>query len=227
MMPTRCPAAVPDEGPCRICIDYRRERKTGPEFPIAVLACSTHDLGFTLYPSGHVPYGRERVVAVTPAGDPVAATTKSVSDKETATPDWTSTRFTAVAAAAAGNLWPRSEPGPRRATQQSRVDDASRLLTVDGGAAAVKAEVGRVIGVAHLELRDAADLLGQTDDIRSQAMQLMPLLSKVAAGPRALERMLALGARAGLWGTVHLWARGAGASEPFRRLFPGIGAPSG
>lgn len=226
LMPTRCPMAPTEDGPCQICLDHRRRRKTGPEFPIAVLACSTHDIRFTLYPSGHVPYGRERVVAVTPAGDAVSAPAPA-SDKATPAPDWTRTRFAAVADAAAGNLWPRSAPGARRATQLSHVDDASRLLSVHGGAAAVQAEVSRLVDIAHLVLREVADALVETDDATSRARQLMPLLDRAAAGRRGLERVLALGARAGLWGTVHLWSQRSGNAEPFRRLFPGIGMPSG
>jgi hypothetical protein len=206
-------------------VDYYRERKTGPEFPIAVLACSTHDIGFTLYPSGHVPYGRERVVAVTPAGELVAPDAKSNGDKESAALE--GTRFAGVADAAAGKLWPRAEPGTRRATQQTRIDDAAKLFTIHGGAAAVDAEVSRVIGVAHLRLRDSAELLAQTDDMVNQAKELMPLLCKSAEGARALERVLALGARAGLWGTVHFWRLSAGGLAPFRKLFPGSGTPSG
>jgi hypothetical protein len=226
LIPTRCPLAPRNSVPCRIGVDHRRPRKTGPEFPLDVLACATHDSRFTLYPLGHVPYGRERVAPVTPSGDAVVtASPKSGTESEAAVAGWANTRFTAVADAATGKLWPRCGPGARRLTQESRVDDVSRLLTVNGGAAAVEAEVSRLTGVAHLVLRDAADALRQAEATVSQAKQLLPLLGKCAEGPGGLQRVLALGARAGLWGPVHLWT--CGAVGPFRVLYPGTGMPSG
>jgi hypothetical protein len=214
-MPTRCPAAPPGDERCRICVDHRRERKTGPQFAIAVLSCSTHGVRFSLYPSGHVPYGRERVAPVTPAGDLIVASPAGGSDKPIT--QWTNTRFEAVADAAASNHWPRGAPVPRHATQQSRVTDASRLFTVDGGAGAVDAEVSRSLGVAHLLLRDVADFIA-TADVQGRAQQLKSLLDQSVAGPRALERVLALGARAGLIGRPYLWGLASGGEAGVRRV---------
>ena len=63
VMPTTCPTSDGGEA-CRVTVDYHRERKTGPCVPVAVLKCATHGNGFTLYPCGHVPYGREAVAPV-------------------------------------------------------------------------------------------------------------------------------------------------------------------
>jgi hypothetical protein len=180
-----------------------------------------------MYPLGHVPYGRERVAPVTPAGEPVVSPQPDDAGNESRAPDLATTRFGAIADAAAGRLWPRDTPGRRRATQESRVVDASRLLTVDRAADAVSTEVSRVIGIACLALRDVAALLGSTTDVVERAKQLKPLLDHAVGGARALEHVLALGARAGLWGTVHLWATAAASAVPFQMVFPGAGAPSG
>lgn len=64
----QCPWAEAPE-PCRIVQHGFRERKTGPEFPIQVLHCGTHTRYFTVYPVGHVPYGRVRMAPVDPGGD--------------------------------------------------------------------------------------------------------------------------------------------------------------
>ena len=61
--PCRGPCSSWDERPCRLASDHDRERKTGPCFPIRVMRCRVHGHGFTLYPPGHVPYGRKRLAA--------------------------------------------------------------------------------------------------------------------------------------------------------------------
>ena len=53
----QCPFA---EGPkpCRLEKHDWRARKTGPEVALRILRCRTHGVYFTVYPPGHVPYGR-------------------------------------------------------------------------------------------------------------------------------------------------------------------------
>jgi hypothetical protein len=63
----QCPWAEAEDG-CRIDKHGFRERKTGPEFPIQVLHCAAHKRYFTVYPVGHVPYGRVRMAPVEPGG---------------------------------------------------------------------------------------------------------------------------------------------------------------
>ena len=41
-----------------LVVHHLRERKTGPQIPVTVVQCRTHRRAFTIYPLGHVPYGR-------------------------------------------------------------------------------------------------------------------------------------------------------------------------
>jgi hypothetical protein len=50
---------------CELVVHHWRERKAGPQIPVMVMQCKTHRRAFTLYPLGHIPYGR---VAVAPVG---------------------------------------------------------------------------------------------------------------------------------------------------------------
>lgn len=65
----RCPLGKGDER-CRLGKHHARDRTTGPCFPVWVMRCATHKACFTIYPSGHVPYGRERVAPVSATGLP-------------------------------------------------------------------------------------------------------------------------------------------------------------
>jgi len=57
-----------DGQPCKLSIHHERERKTGPCFPLWVMWCSTHQRSFTIYPPGHVPYGRKPLIIVATDG---------------------------------------------------------------------------------------------------------------------------------------------------------------
>lgn len=81
---TQCPWAKGAER-CRLKKHDWRERKTGPCVPLRLMYCRSHDRYFTVYPMGHVPYSRSRVVPVDLAGHPVESSqAKRVSDQEAA-----------------------------------------------------------------------------------------------------------------------------------------------
>ncbi len=65
----RCPLG--GDGVCRLTVQLYRPRKTGPGYPVQVLLCRTHGRSFTVYPPGHVPYGRIAVAPVDALGFPV------------------------------------------------------------------------------------------------------------------------------------------------------------
>jgi hypothetical protein len=132
-----------------------------------------------------------------------------------------------VVDAAAGDAWSREEAGPQWGTQLSRLDEAEALLGLGGGAAGVREEVAREVGLSPLVLRDTAEGLRRHRGYQHRGEQLLSLLEDVGSGPCVLERVLALGALAGLWGAVHFWLPGVAGAGPSRLLFPGTGMPSG
>lgn len=62
-----CPCGD-DGSACHVVVNGYRPRKAGPRFPVQVLECTTHGGFFTAYPTGHVPYGRERLAPVDVSG---------------------------------------------------------------------------------------------------------------------------------------------------------------
>ena len=63
----RCPLAAIGET-CQLERHSFRDRKTGPRFALQILHCATHGRYFTVYPPGHVPYGRQAVAPVNERG---------------------------------------------------------------------------------------------------------------------------------------------------------------
>ena len=54
-MPSACAQGASAGERCRLSLHHWRKRKTGPRHPLAVVACPTHGVGFTLYPPGYGP----------------------------------------------------------------------------------------------------------------------------------------------------------------------------
>jgi len=134
-MPSICARHEAGDAPCHLWVDHHRARKTGPCFALAVVHCGLHRRAFTLYPPGHVPYGRLAVAPVSSDG----ALVKDVPSSE-ATPreasitalDWPGTLFGAAVDAAAGQAWPRRPP-TRPAhwrTQGRRLARGARLIGI-------------------------------------------------------------------------------------------------
>ena len=68
-MPDRCLVSLAGAGgACRIQGAGWRFRKTGPCHPLRKVRCCVHGVAFTLYPVGHVPYGREPVLCQSESG---------------------------------------------------------------------------------------------------------------------------------------------------------------
>lgn len=187
--------ARPDVGPCRawdarpcvICLDHLRERSTGPCFALTVLRCVTHHFAFTLYPPGHVPYGRVAVVPVV----------------------GTATLFEAAADAAQGKAWARECPGGSSkwwGTQGRHVAAAARLCGTSPAlnAAAQQAQAA-ALRVEMLLLVEQARAIAADPGYRSRGQAVGAVVARILAGPCVLERILAAGHLAGLWGLPLLW----------------------
>lgn len=206
VLPTRCPFAAPGEGGCRLVVDHRRERVTGPCFPLDVVRCATHPVhAFTLYPAGHFPYGRTALARCSASGPPLL-------DAETRAPAWDDTVFQAARQAAAGVRWPphsaRVTPAVRR-TQGRHLDLAGLVLGVhpdlDDGE---RERIATRLRVPTMTLRTAAALWSTSWTRRGAAIVLA--LAAVPVDASLLDRLLSAGYEARLWARPRRW-------EPPRR----------
>jgi len=129
-LPDTAPCQGRDGKACRLVCDHYRPRKTGPRFPVLVVCCRVHGIAFTLYPPGHVPYGRAPIAPVAPDGSPWAGTGESH--------PFAGTLFDAALDAAAGEAWPADfddahptcNAKPRFGTQLTHLARACELTGV-------------------------------------------------------------------------------------------------
>jgi hypothetical protein len=201
VLPSHCVFAKPDEGRCPLRIDHRRHRKTGPCFPLAVVSCRRHPTQrYTLYPPGHVPYGRQALASVSPSGPLLL-------DAETRQVCWDGTVFQAALDAADGVRWREDSPAHdprRRRTQGRHLELAERLLGVHRSLPdRTEEQVVSRLQVAMLTVRDAA-ARGSTS-WTERALAVLVVLAALRVDGALLGSLLSAGLAVGLWARPCRW----------------------
>lgn len=183
-----------------MAVDHWRPRKTGPRHPLMVVRCSVHHVAFTVYPPGHVPYGRVPLMHVGSDGSTVRDAT------------WTGTLFEAAIDAAEGRAWERpvrrwngETPDPALvvpgdwSTQLSRLDLGVRCLGLASDLPGpIRYQIARALGVDTLLLRETcAWMTAGGYQARGQAVRTV--LDALGPTPK-LDRLLHAGHLAGAWG---------------------------
>lgn len=200
----RCPLAT-GGGRCEVGKHGFRDRKTGPEIPLQILYCEVHNRYFTIYPVGHVPYGRCALAPVDLRGEPIERT-----DPEPEA-SCRGSLFEAALDAAVGQLWER-EPtddlaAPRYSTQRRRIEKSSQLLglerTLPDTAVERIRDHLRIDGLDHSLGRDRYQ---RAVGLKARGMVVLDVHRATLADSSRVPRLLAAGFLSGLWGRPWLWA---------------------
>lgn len=202
-----CPEADPEK-PCDVVGHGFRKRKTGPEFPIATRLCRQHARYFTVYPIGHVPYGRVRMAPVGESGFPALAAPEVPAANRA---PWLGSVWVAAVDAARGRRWSREgtdvegvEPG-RYGTQRRWLKRCTRLLGLAGELKQRTVERLRAFlvidGVEHERLRHECP---QTGRLTERAQAVVAVLSAQPLDNDVWSRWLAAGALGGAWGPARI-----------------------
>jgi hypothetical protein len=225
VMPRGCVhAAIGDEA-CVLVVHHVRARKTGPRIPVTVLQCRTHGRAFTLYPLGHLPYGRLAIAPVGLDGALLRSTDGEPQVDGKRPPAWSTTLFGSAFAAIHAPTIKITDPrwwateAPERLAQGAAILGVHPALSVQAAdAIAFRLEIPRLV------LRQAAGAYEQARGRAARGRVLVGVLGELGDAC-LLDRVLAAGACAGCWGTVTRWdvaSRGARG-----RVFPGRGAAAG
>lgn len=176
-----------------------RERSSGPEFPLMVAYCRTHDRYFTVYPPGHVPYGRVAIGPEPETGEGGLAA-------------WRRTLFEAVV----GEAWLHDyvySGGPSWQTHRRRLVRCGDLVGLRGDER-VGESIAAMLDVP-LHMHAAARLEFQRGDVSSQRSALRSVLESVEISPRLWRVLSRAGHAAGRWGGAWEWSRGGPLLPPF------------
>jgi hypothetical protein len=219
-MPSSCPWRDAGDGPCSLWVDHHRDRKTGPCFALTVMRCGRHSRGFTLYPPGHVPYGRVAVAPVSSGGaliEDVPSDEGTSGEPPTAQLDWPGTVFGAAIDAAAGRAWPRKNPGGLACwrTQGRRVVRGAQLVgiapRVGHDEQRHREQMARRLGVPTLVLVEQARRWEQARGYRERGATIAGVLFEMEASRALSDRLMCAGTIEGLWGRPSRWDPGGGA----------------
>jgi hypothetical protein len=225
VMPRGCVHAATGDEACVLVVHHVRERKTGPRIPVTVLQCQTHGRAFTLYPLGHLPYGRLAIAPVGLDGELLRSTDGEPQVDGSRPPAWSTTLFGSAFAALHAPTIKLTDPrwwateAPEGLAQGAAILGVHPALSVQAAdAIAFRLEIPRLV------LRQAADAYEHARGRAARGRVLVGVLGELG-DTCLLDRVLAAGACAGCWGTVTRWdAASRGARG---RVFPGRGAAAG
>ncbi len=224
VLPSSCLYADGESGGCTLKVHHLRERKTGPGFPIVVLRCLVHRHAFTLYPLGHMPYGRLAFAPVSCDGELLhSAGEPSAPDRG---PCWQTTIFLAALQAASGQAWPRQSDGIARVweTQLSDIAKSAKALGLcKETGPRIGEQIAQRLGVPRLLQLDAAQAYQQARGYKERGRAIVAVLAQLEPGRCLLDQLLAAGVLSGLWGKVERWSPGR--DRAHRAAFLGPGTP--
>lgn len=203
--PSSCPDHNADEVACRVLVNHYRVRKTGPKFPLLVAMCRTHRKAFTVYPPGHVPYGRVPLAHLAPDGGEVQRQHDAPAARTRA-----GTLFEAAQDAAAGRRWARSElleeVGPWWNTQVRQVAVTVKLMGLSPELSESEREkMATALGVPLFDLLVGAKSIAESPGYRSRGAAVLSVLELVPQTACTIDRLLVAGHLGGLWGALHRW----------------------
>lgn len=198
MLPTTCPLHSPGERDCNLKISHQRARSTGPEFPLFVLVCKEHRIGFTLYPPGYYPYSRHTLAPVSHDGCKLI--------NKTAANKFSGTIFDAALDAAKKNFWSKeSKKGsltPRLWTQGQHVKRIAKLLSIETEKnERQREEVSQILQVPGQLLHDSTIAFRDAAGIEGRGAIISAILKQITCCTTLFERLAEVGAGAGLWPT--------------------------
>ncbi len=194
---------------CEVVGHGFRERKTGPEFPIATWHCRRHRCYFTVYPMGQVPYGRVPMAPVDVRGFPPVRPGEG--ERGRSEEQWRGCVCEAAVDAARDKRWSREgseiegkEPGCY-GTQRRWLNRCAHLLGLVGAIPQRAAERLRSVlgidGLAHERLRHGFPAAGQ---LAERGRSVVAVLVEQPLADDLWWKWLTAGAQGGAWGEARV-----------------------
>ena len=205
--PLRCPSSGDGDPSCSIYIERWRLRICGIPFPLAGMHCETHDLSFTIYPPGWVPYARSLLLLLDHNGH--------ILEPEEKVSRWVDTVFEAAVDASSKHLWPEEiELGPQtgvlvtahsRRTQRRHVTGVMRLFGFNISATTREREVvAGLTGIGVSWLEEGARKIREGPTFIVQGLEAVQVLEQLSVIRLMMTGLLTLGKNQGYWGPALL-----------------------
>jgi hypothetical protein len=201
LIPDRCnDVGAGGSSPCDLRAHDWRDRKTGPQFPVLVLECRTHGCAFTLYPPGHVPYGRRAIAPVDLEGRPLRQVDEGSLERGLA---WEVTIVGAALDACSGEPWPRCKDDWTGAVGSWRTQGRylGQLAEIFGLIGARDRPLVGPLGITALGHREATATYVGAKGYQARGRAVRMIVGELQdARCDLLDLILAAGLAAGRWG---------------------------
>jgi len=188
------------------------------------MRCATHGVGFTLYPPGHVPYGRKSIA-------PVGSDGSLLVQGDGHNP-FEGTCFDAAIDARDSRPWPAESVSgsleSRFRTQQRHMDRAARLLGIDSSLDEKRREqIAHILWVPGQVIHESAHLIENQHAYTIMGAAICSVLDEISLTPRIFDHLAQAGAVAGIWPEPFRWDAKVHTCRPPAFPAPGTRASPG
>lgn len=187
-------------------MNHWRNRETGPRISLAVVQCRTHQVSFTLYPPGHVPYGRKAIVGdVSIDGFQVGS-----EEPEEISDTFEGTLFDGALKGDQGVFLSKKKtcepPGGCYDTQLNDIKKSATILGIFQDAQ-THCHI-HIAEILHLpQTPKTKHFSGFSDaewNAKRTAQTICKILKQIPSDNR-FERLISCGSLGGLWPPLHIW----------------------
>jgi len=207
-IPDVCPLGIQlgEQHTCIVTFNYLRERKTGPCIPLVIVQCLTHNVSFTIYPPGHVPYGREPLVDIALDGFQIDAEL----EKDDTSNSFAGTLFDAALMASQGCFYPKEGPYDLPTicydTQLNHIKKSALLLGIAKDHQVSHNEhIAEILNIPRqFQIGQSSHILRTPWNSINSGQAIRQVLENV---PRdcIFERLVSCGFMCGIWPPLYIW----------------------
>lgn len=207
-IPDICPLGVElgQQHTCVVSFNYRRERKTGPCIPLVVVQCTTHNVCFTIYPPGHVPYGREPLIDIALDGFQIDAKL----EKDAIPNSFEGSLFEASLKASQGLFYPKEGPYELPMicydTQLNQIKKSAMLLGIaEADQVSNNEHIAEILNISRqFQIGLSSHIHRAAWNSKKAGQSIRELLENL---PRdcLFERLASCGFVCGIWPPLYIW----------------------
>ena len=193
-----------EQDSCNVSFNYLRERKTGPCIPLVIVRCITHNVSFTIYPPGHVPYGRESLVDIALDGFQIQAELET----DTIFNAFEGSLFDSALKASQGLFYPKEGPYELPTicydTQLNQIKKSALLLGISAPDQALGNEyIAETLNIPRqFQIGQSSHSTAWNSKKTGQA--ILRLLEKLPQDC-LFERLVCCGFIHGIWPPLYIW----------------------
>lgn len=203
IIPENCPKYQSKRSECHVCLNFWRERKTGPLLFLAVVKCLLHKIAFTLYPPGFLPWQRCTLIGnIDLDGKPIGV--EGEEQEETIDLLTAGTLFEGAFDKAQGEVWPKEQldsvKTTRFDTQSRHIRKNALLLALNPDTTPkINEAITGVLNLNSLTIAEHSRRIESSGTDQSRSVAILSVLKTLLPLDSLFERLTVAGSFLRLW----------------------------